>query len=275
MLNINLDKDFTPFGSGLEFSKFDFPSGCEPHIKIPLTIDNSVRITCRIKSMNDLVLLLLCVDALKRSGASKIHCFIPYLPFARQDRVMVAGEPLSLKVITDIINAQGFDSVYVFDVHSEVSAALIDKFVDINNSSLVEKVLEGKTGFQIVSPDSGAYKKIFNLCRQIGYSGEIITCNKSREVSTGNIKGIFCAVEDFSGSDLYIIDDICDGGGTFILLANELRKRNCGKVFLVVSHGIFSKGVDALEGIDHIYTTDSFKDLKHSKLTQYKLQELL
>jgi ribose-phosphate pyrophosphokinase len=67
MTIINLDKDFKPFGEGLEFQKFDFPSGCEPHIKLPIIADDCVKITCRIQSANDLLLLLLATNALRRS----------------------------------------------------------------------------------------------------------------------------------------------------------------------------------------------------------------
>lgn len=272
MTIINLDKDFKPFGEGIEFQKFDFSSGCEPHIKLPAIADEQVKITCRIQSANDLLLLLLTTDALKRSGVKRLECFIPYLPFARQDRVMVKGEPLSVKVIADLLNTQGFEKIQIYDAHSEVSFALLDNSDAITNHSFVEEVLKDKTGYLIISPDAGAYKKIFKLCQHLNYKDEIVLCNKTRNVENGNITSVTCSVNDFQGMDLYIIDDICDGGGTFILLADELKKRNCGKVNLIVSHGIFSKGVDALTNIDHIYTTDSFKDLEpNNKLTQIKL----
>ncbi len=90
-------------------------------------------------------------------------------------------------------------------------------------------------------------------------------------MATGQILSTTCDTEDFEGRDLYIVDDICDGGGTFVLLADELRKRNCGKINLIVSHAILSKGMEALPNIDHVYTTDSFQDLSHPKLTQIKL----
>jgi ribose-phosphate pyrophosphokinase len=276
MTILNLDEYFKPLGEGVDFQKFDFPSGCEPHIKLFPILDEKVKITCRIKSANDLLLLLLAVDALKRSGARRLECFIPYLPFARQDRVMVKGEPLSVKVISNLLNTQGFEKVQIYDAHSEVCLALIDNSESITNHSFVAEVLQDKIDYRIISPDAGAYKKIFKVCQHLNYKDEIVLCNKTRDVKNGNITNVTCAVNDFQGLDLYIIDDICDGGGTFILLADELKKRNCGKINLIVSHGIFSKGVDALVNIDHIYTTDSFKDLEdNQKLTQYKLQNLI
>lgn len=274
MITLNLDNNFKPFGNGISFQKFEFPSGCEPHIKIPsyITPVKKATITCRIHNTNDLLLLLLAADALRRLGCQKIRCFIPYLPFARQDRVMAKGEPLSIKVISDLLNMQKFDNIAIYDAHSEVSLALLDNSEGISNHSFVGHVLGDKTDYKIVSPDSGAYKKVFKVCQYLNYKENIVLCNKTRNVSTGMITSVTCSESDFNGKDLYIIDDICDGGLTFVLLSEELKKRNCGTVNLIVSHGIFSKGVDALTNIDHVYTTDSFKDLEpNNKLTQIKL----
>jgi ribose-phosphate pyrophosphokinase len=283
MIEINLDKNFTPFlFSDIDVKQFDFPSGCEPHVKIlkdelcNFDPTQTFRVSCRIRNGNDFLSLLLTIDALKRLGVKDISCFIPYLPFARQDRVMTSGEPLSIKVISDILNAQNLTQVVVYDVHSEVSLALINNSTSISNHFFVNAVLNDKKNYLIVSPDAGAYKKIFKLCQSLGYKKEIVLCNKTRNVSNGNITSVTCAVDDFKGSDLYIVDDICDGGGTFVLLAEELKKRNCGKINLIVSHGIFSKGIEALQGIDHIYTTNSFQDLESTeKLTQIKLRNIL
>ena len=275
MTYLNLDSNFAPYGKGIDFQTLDFPSGCEPHIKLQALTADAITITTRIQSSKDLMMLLLATDALKRSGIEQIHLLLPYLPFARQDRVMVPGEPLSVKVIADLLNLQGYKSVSIFDAHSEVSLALIDRSKSISNHDFAKKALEGKTEYLICSPDAGAYKKIFKLCQAIGYPDEIVLCNKIRDVSNGQIKKITVDREDLQGKDVYIVDDICDGGGTFVALAQALKSRNCGKIFLLVSHGIFSKGFDVLSEIEHIYTTDSFKDFEaHPKLTQIKLSDL-
>lgn len=273
---INLDKDFEPFGKGIEFQKFDFPSGCEPHIKLPDISDEQVKITCRIKTSNDLILLLLATDALRRSRVEQIELFIPYLPFARQDRVMVKGEPLSIKVIADLINSQNYDRVTVYDVHSEVSLALLNNSVSIPNSLFAFSVLQDKKDYLIISPDAGAYKKIFKLCQDIHYKGEIILCNKIRDVSNGIIRSLTVSHEDLEGKDCYIVDDICDGGGTFALLASVLKQKNAGSVNLIASHGLFTNGLDFSQDISMIYTTDSFKNLESNpKLNQIKLCNIL
>lgn len=268
---INLDKTFEPFGKGQFYEKFMFPSGCESHIKVSPTSDQHVRLTTRIGAGDDIIELLLATDALKRAGAKEIELFIPYLPYARQDRVMVKGEPLSIKVLADMINSQEYSKVSVFDPHSDVCVALINKSEAISNHRFVEKVLEDKNGYVIVSPDAGAFKKIFKVCQHIDYKHDIVVCSKQRNVVDGSISQIDIPIMDFQGMDLYIIDDICDGGYTFKMLADELRKRNCGNVNLIVSHGIFSK-TDLFLKLDHVYTTNSFCDLgKYDNVTQYKL----
>ncbi len=273
MTILNLDRDFKPFGEGIAFVDFLFPSNCEVHIKLPIYIeDNTITITTRIKSSDDVMKLLMATDALKRSGISYINLFMPYLPYARQDRKMVDGEPLSLRVFSDLINSQNYSKVWLYDVHSEISLALINNCESYSNHIFVETVLEDKKDYLIVSPDAGAYKKIFKLCQSIGYQGEIIMCNKMRDLSNGVIRSLTVSHNDLYGKECYIVDDICDGGGTFTLLAEELRKRGAARVNLIVSHGIFSKGIEALQGVDQIFTTNSFKDLEHNnKLTQIKL----
>ncbi len=277
---INLDENFKPFDKGfteLEYQRFSFPSGCEPHIKIIekkwMIGGNEVIITTRIKSSEDLMVLLLATDALKRLGFTHIKLFIPYLPFARQDRVMVGGEPLSIKVLANIINSQEYTKVAIYDVHSEVSLALINNCDPVTNHNFVKQILADKKDYYIVSPDAGAYKKIFKAAQFVGYTDTIVLCNKIRDVKTGQILNMTCDVNDLQGKDVYIIDDLCDGGRTFIGLADKLKENNAGNVNLIVSHGIFSKGIDALHNIDHIYTTDSFQTLEpNDKLTQIKLE---
>ena len=299
LTDINLDRDNDLIKT------FEFSSGCEPHIKSnSLTKNahlfgnpkNGFRIICRIKNCNDIFKILLVTDALRRDYGNRryIEIFIPYLPFARQDRQMNMGEPLSIKVFADIINAQKYDSVIFYDAHSDVGPALIDNSFNLFNrglviNSLAENYDQLNTGqypwqeysngkYLIVSPDSGAFKKIYKLCESINYRDHIVLCNKHRNVTNGVIDGIICDTDDFEGKDLFIVDDICDGGGTFVLLADELRKRNCGKINLIVSHGIFSKGINVLDNIDHIYTTDSIngvEKINNDKLTVFKLDDLL
>jgi len=274
---LNLSTGFKPFNSSLEEieSKNFLFSGGEVHIKLEGHAEE-VMISVRLNDSNEVMKLLLAADALRRNGSKNISAFIPYLPYARQDRVMVGGEPLSVKVMCNLINSCNFDKVYIYDVHSEVSLALLDNCELISNSSLAKHVLRDRTDYLLVSPDAGALKKIYKLAEALVYTSDIILCNKVRDVSNGKIKQITVDQDDLGGKDCFIIDDICDGGATFIGVAKELKKRNAGKVSLIVSHGIMSHGETGLaEWIDHIYTTDSIKDSESALITRTSLADLI
>ena len=274
---LNLDPSFQPFGKDntIQFESFTF-SGGEPHIKIhsDLSKISEVTITTRIQSFNDLGLLLIAVDALRRMDVKTIHLFLPYMPAARQDRVMVSGEALSVKVYADVINSLNLDSVTVFDPHSEVTAALLNNCTVITNHVFIQEVIKNiNSEVLLISPDGGALKKIYKVSEFLG-GLPVVECSKKRNVKNGKLEGFKVYEDDLIGKDCLIVDDICDGGGTFIGLAEELKKKNAGKLYLAVSHGIFNKGVAILnQFFETIYTTDSFKDL--DAVEQIKLKGLL
>ncbi|WP_437823065.1 ribose-phosphate diphosphokinase [Tenacibaculum mesophilum] len=276
---LNLDKSFTPYGTenNVDYNFFTF-SGGEPHIKIISELENvsEVTITHRIQSFNDIGTLLLATNALKNTGITKLHVVLPYFPAARQDRLMVSGEPLSVKVYADIINAQNFKSVTVFDPHSEVTPALLNNCKVIDNHKFIELVTQQLSeDLTLISPDGGALKKIYKVAAYL-QNYEVVECSKSRNVKTGQLTGFKVYTDDLQGKDCLIVDDICDGGGTFLGLAKELKAKNAGNLYLAISHGIFSKGFDELEKhFTKIFTTDSFKTIENDNCIQIELGKLL
>lgn len=276
---LNLDPSFTPLGenNSIVHKSFLFAGG-EPHIKISdgFNTTDPVTITQRINSFNDLGLICIAVDALRRMGVKEIELFIPYFPAARQDRVMIPGEPLSVKVYADIINAMTLVSVTVFDPHSEVTPALLNNCITVSNHEFIKQVIAKiGTDVKLISPDGGALKKIYKVSEFLA-GAEVVECSKSRDVKTGKLSGFKAYAEDLAGADCLIVDDICDGGGTFIGLAEALKAKNAGKLYLAISHGIFSKGFDDLEKyFEQIFTTDSIKEVDHDGVTQIKLVDIL
>jgi len=275
---LNLDPNFKPFttDSVISFQNFTF-SGGEPHIKIEPNFDvaQKVTITHRLNSFNDLGLLCIAVDALRRMGVKDTELFIPYFPAARQDRVMVKGEPLSVKVYADIINGMQFNKVYVFDAHSEVTPALVNNCEVITNHTFIEAVVKAiGNSVKLISPDGGALKKIYKVSEFLG-GVEVVECSKSRDVKTGRLSGFKVYNDDLQGADCLIVDDICDGGGTFVGLAEELKNKNAGKLYLAVSHGIFNKGFEVLDCFEKIFTTNSFKDFEGESVEVIGLSQLI
>ncbi len=265
---LHLDSNFTPFGKSINFETFTF-SGGEPHIKIKETVKGAITITQRITSFNDLGFVLLATDALRRMNVQEINVFIPYFPAARQDRVMVSGEPLSVKVYADIINSQNYEKVTVFDPHSEVTPALLNNVEIIDNHEFVKRCLETiKEEIVLISPDGGALKKIYKLSAYLG-GIEVIECSKKRDVKTGQLSGFTVYTDDLHGKTGIVIDDICDGGGTFLGLGKALQEKNSGDLHLIVSHGIFNKGCEQLEKIyKTIFTTNSFRNVESTHVVQ-------
>jgi ribose-phosphate pyrophosphokinase len=268
MKTLNL---ITPENSDIPFKSFTFPDG-QPHLKIEtshLTDENvHCQILARIANPNDLLQVLLAKSVLEDAGFEHINLTISYLMAARMDRVMTLGEPFSLRVVTDILNSASFSKISVFDPHSEVTTALLRRSTAIPNYRFVQDCLDDflathqQTGYWLISPDAGALKKIHGVAQYIG-AERVAECMKIRDVKTGNLSGFKTLESDFEGKTCVIVDDICDGGGTFAGLGGLLKERNAGKVVLIVSHGIFSKGFD-IPNIDFIYTTDSFTVFKET-----------
>lgn len=275
MQTLNLDPGFNPVtGTAVTFKAMTFYGG-EPHIKIEgeVQTEEPVTITHRIQSFNDLGLIIMAADALRRMGVRQLQLVIPYFPGARQDRLMVPGEPLSVKVYAEIINSLKFDLVTVYDPHSDVAPAVINNVKVISNHDFIRQVLEDiGENVKLVAPDSGALKKIYKLSEYLG-GMDVVECTKSRDVATGRLSGFKVQEDNLDGADCLIVDDICDGGGTFAGIASALKAKGAGKLYLAVSHGIFSKGFDVFtEHFETVYTTNAFRDVDNGFVKQIELK---
>lgn len=245
-----------------EIDMFTFNGG-EEHVQLPKPFGKlfSVRLHSYIRNSSDLMRTLLAIDAMKRTYESEsFELVIPYIPYARQDRVYNEGEAFSLKVFADILNAFNLNKVFVLDPHSDVSTALIKNAVVTTQAETFEdycnygRLWNFISGCTIVSPDAGSNKKIASVCK-VAEKSSFVRADKIRDVQTGKILETVVFADNLSGMYL-IVDDICDGGATFTALAQELKKKGADKVALYVTHGIFSKGKQHLldNGVDCIYS---------------------
>lgn len=262
----------------VELKKF---AGGECHVKLnpQLAGAESVRINARLNTSDDVMNLCLTVDALRNMDVKEIEVFMPYIPYARQDRVMVPGEPLSIKVFANIINALQLTKVYVFDAHSEVSVALLNNCRNILNHEMVKYFIDvfAIKDYVLVSPDLGAYKKVDKLAQKLEYKNNIATGIKIRDLATGQIIKSDVNTDNLHGKACIIVDDICDGGRTFIELAKALKEKNCGDLYFIASHGIFShNALDRLQeaGFKNVGSSDSIATLPETDFyKQFKLFE--
>ncbi len=241
---------------------------------------NNVEIKSRLNNWLDLELIVCAVASLRSLGVKEIHLYTPYIVGARSDRKFQDGGNNYLKdVICPVINSLNFKSVTCIDPHSDCLEMGIDRLHKISNDHLVRWSFTQGKGIEnpiIISPDSGASKKIYKLAyeltEQIGYKGDIITCSKERDADGKIIRTVVpLDAGEYTTQDFVVIDDICDGGATFTAIAEELREIRTQyskqKIYLIVTHGIFSKGFDKLaEYFDGIYCTNSVKDIADGKI---------
>lgn len=221
-----------------------------------------IQIKSRLNSYTDLMIILAANDVLRKEFV--LHLYCPYIFGSRSDRRFQPGQSFDLKIICDILKSCNFKSIEIVDPHSDVLPALLESpetevIIDYQADWIYERIpaefFEGKI---LISPDAGAYKKIFKLGERLDLP--IIPCNKFRDLE-GNIF-LSLTEKDVFLQECIIVDDICDGGKTFIDLSEKLLDIGAKAVDLIVTHGIFSKGYE-LGRIRNIWTTNSIQD--HSK----------
>ena len=228
--------------------------------------------TFRINSYQDLWELNQLRDAYRHNGKNATIT-IPCLFEAQADRRFHTTDPAGLKLVCDFINKMGWQKVRIFHPHNpEVVEALIDNIEIIDNHPFIDTVLgwiqlsedyDEKTvtdNLILMSTDAGGFKPLMKLCDKLKWQGETFSASKSRKFEEGKSKLIQqIDRDDFNGKDILIIDDICVYGGTFKGLAKMLRERNCGKLYLAVSHiTVQELGQDPItDYFDKVFTTNS------------------
>lgn len=244
-----------------------FPDN-QPHVVIDdIQPGDDVRVVCPIRSSLELVQLLLVVNAVRHAQATPCELAVPYLMGARYDRIINPGDSFDLEVVAQCINSLGFSSVNLFDVHSSVATSLIHSSRSHNNSRLVKAY--NRSDAILIVPDKGAVSKAAEYQGWNPLLSKKVFCDKVRDAATGRVSLVVQNPEVCAGRNCVIVDDICDGGATFLAIADQIKPAH---LTLIVSHGIFSKGFHALkEKFNEIVTTDSFWHHAADKVTTIKL----
>ncbi len=191
-----------------------------------------------------------------------IYCLIGQ----RSDRRFNANESFDLKVIANFINAMNFDKVEIFHPHSAISLALIKNAQKRSHFPYVKKAFDAIGTPVLVSPDAGAYKTTHEIAEKL--NADLVPSNKVRVNGAPQIS----IQGDVTKKDCLIVDDLADGGRTFKFLAEALKEQGASKVFLYVTHAQFNYGFDELkETINHVYCTNSYKDIESEFVTQFKV----
>jgi len=241
-----------------------FPDN-QPHVVISeIRSGEDVEVVGSLTDSIQVMHLLQVSNALDHLAAKKKKLVIPYLMAARYDRLMQPGDSFDLEVIADLINSCGFEKVLLFDVHSEVALRLIRNSVNIKNRQMVEQYRVPDA--VLICPDAGAQRKIDDYLNWNENLSDIVYCTKKRELSTGRITLDVSDPQKCENRNCVIIDDICDGGATFLAIAEQIRPKHLA---LIVTHGIFSKGFAALEkAFDEIIVSDSYGKIYNSRIVK-------
>lgn len=234
-----------------------FPDG-QPHVDlVGINQGDAVRVFMPIRSAHELFVLMATANALSHIFADKCELVIPYLMAARSDRVMSKGGSLDLEVVAQCINACGFNRVHIFDAHSDAATLLIKNSHSHNASKLI--ACYDKDDAVLVCPDAGAGKKIGDYIKWNPRIKDVVFCIKSRDLATGAVSLKVLEPDKCYDRNVVVIDDICDGGATFIAISRQIS--GALSKTLIVSHGIFSKGTEELGMYyNQILTTDSYRN---------------
>ena len=225
----------------------------------------------RPKSIDTFMAAMFYIDAVQERGLQTPHLIFPFALGARQDRLNTSGDFLfTAKSIAKEINMRNFPSVTVVDCHSEVMPALIDRCRNVSLASLIKTPhfsINGKMYDGVISPDAGAEKRASAVAKELGLP--LFHAWKKRDVTTGELSGFGVQeLPNWSKSlnrsnigrpRFIVVDDICDGGGTFVGLAKHITEYVVAcDLDLLVTHGLFSQSFSELyKRFDAIYTTDS------------------
>ena len=219
-------------------------------------------VTSHIFSANQLMETLLVLDALDFSYHPHIvELIIPYLPYSRQDRVCYPGESFALRVIGKMLDRSNVSKIITWDVHSPAAIEHVPNLTSVPASEFFSKFPVNHTDV-LVAPDAGAVSRVWECCKTLGNQHMIALKKRSPEDGSLAITDM-TNISHIGDRDFIIVDDICDGGRTFVNLARELRAFTNGKIRLYVTHGIFSNGFDdLLKHIDEVWVANPWPSLE-------------
>jgi ribose-phosphate pyrophosphokinase len=217
-----------------------------------------------IQSMSDpvnnhLVELLLIVDALRRASAASITAVIPYFAYAKQEKKTSGREPISAKLVANLLTTAGANRILTVDLHSPAIEGFFDIPVDhLRAAPILARHInrQGLKDLVVVSPDAGGVARAEELRGRTGGSLAII----SKRHPGPDVSEALEMVGDVAGKPAVIVDDMISTGGTLALAAGLLRDRGASPIFAAATHGIFAQ--DGLEliarsPIDKVFVTDS------------------
>jgi ribose-phosphate pyrophosphokinase len=236
--------------------------------EISVRIKDSVRgkdvflVQYGIPPVNDnLMELLIMIDALKRSSAGRINVVCPYYGYARQDRKTRSRVPISAKLVANLISVAGADRLLTIDLHSDQIMGFFDIPVDrlLAMPIIAKYIMEH--GFDlgklvVVSPDIGGVARGRALAERIGVPLAIIDKRRPKD----NVSEVMHVIGEVSGMDVIMIDDIIDTAGTIVHSVEALKEKGASHIFAACTHAVLSgPAVDRISAspLNKLFITDT------------------
>lgn len=220
---------------------------------------------------DNLLELLLMIDAAKRASAYKVIAVIPYFGYARQDRKDKPRVSIGAKLVADLLSTAGIDRLITMDLHADQIQGFFNMPVDhLYASTLFVPFIEklGLDDVVIASPDVGGTKRANTYAKMLETG--IVICHKTR--ARPNEVGNMTVIGDVEGKDVIIVDDMIDTAGTITKAANLMKKKGARSVRAFAAHGVLSgPAIERIEKseLEEVYFTDSIKSKNGTSKIKY------
>lgn len=220
---------------------------------------------------DNLLELLLLIDAAKRASAYKVIAVIPYFGYARQDRKDKPRVSIGAKLVADLLSTAGVDRIITMDLHADQIQGFFNVPVDhLYASSLFIPFIEkmGLDSLVIASPDVGGTKRANTYAKMLEV--DMVICHKTR--AKANEIGSMTVIGEVSGKDVIIVDDMIDTAGTITKAANLMKKAGAKSVRAFAAHGVLSgPAIERIEKseLEEVFFTDSLKPKPGSTKIKY------
>ena len=230
---------------------------------------------------NNIMELLIMMDAFKRASASRITAVIPYLGYARQDRKVQPRVPITAKLVADLVTAAGANRALTMDLHVGQIQGFFN--IPVDNLYATPVILEYLTGkdlkdLVVVSPDAGGVERARVFAKKLKASLAII--DKRREGV--NVSVVMNIIGDVKDKDALLLDDMIDTAGTIVQGAEAIRKAGARRIFAACTHGVLSgKAIERLSSsvIEEVIVTNTIpmngKDSSCTKIKTLSVAPLL
>ncbi len=219
----------------LQFSDGEFQPSFEESVR-----GKRVFIVCSTLGTENLMELLLMIDAAKRASAAKITAVLPYFGWARQDRKDKPRVPIGAKLVANLLSAAGVTRIMTMDLHADQIQGFFEKPVDHLFASAIFIPYLRKLNIEnlaIASPDMGGAKRAHSYAKYIG--SNVVICYKQR--AKANVIEKMAVIGDVKDKNIVLVDDMVDTGGTLVKSADMMLEKGASSVRAMIVHSILSR----------------------------------